>query len=104
MAPPKDSTVPVQMPVASTWRTSTAEPQFTVGERNASRDAPCQGAGSNDGGVAILWPGAAFSVTDQQAQADLVPRSLLAGAALGVAAQLLIEFAMVSVDPFVRSG
>lgn len=94
----------VNMPLANAWRASTADPEFTIGERQAKRDAPCQILDRTDDAFAVFWPGATFSTTDQQAQADLVPRGLLAGAALGVAAQLVIEFAVGSIDGLVRSA
>lgn len=94
----------VNMPLANAWRASTADPEFTIGERQVKRDAPCQILDRTDDAFAVFWPGATFSTTDQQAQADLVPRGLLAGAALGVAAQLVIEFAVGSIDGLVRSA
>lgn len=52
-----------------------------------TNDPPRTGAGVIFAG----WPGALLSVTDQQAQAALVTRGLLAGAGLGVTLQLALD-------------
>lgn len=82
----------VALPIEDEWRAQFPGPALSVQPGFAVGTRECETGGSADHAV-WRYDGVAISLTDRQKQDTMVPKALLAGAALGVSAQLIVDTA-----------